>query len=251
MARVLTAAVFVPSPPLLVPELNGLAANETDELRSAALAAVSEIGDCTEWVVVGTGRDVERIAATATGTFRGYGTDVRVGLGPDATGDADPDLALPALIAGWLRGRAAPGVRAEVHVVPADAGRDECTRLGQRLRTELDEDDTRRGLLVIADGAATLTAKAPGAFDARAEAVETDLAAALGHDSPAVRYWGAIGLGNLGQTAAPQSPALTKALKDDSASVRIAAFTTRFCGVSLLSSSNLHCARPWRSSMRM
>ena len=184
MARVLTAAVFVPSPPLLVPELNGLAANETDELRSAALAAVSEIGDCTEWVVVGTGRDVERIAATATGTFRGYGADVRVGLGPDATGDADPDLALPALIAGWLRGRAAPGVRAEVHVVPADAGRDECTRLGQRLRTELDEDDTRRGLLVIADGAATLTAKAPGAFDARAEAVETDLAAALAAGDP-------------------------------------------------------------------
>ncbi len=184
MARVLTAAVFVPSPPLLVPELNGLAAGETDELRGAALAAASEIADCTHWVVVGTGPTAGRVASTAIGTFRGYGADVRVDLGPDATGDPDPDLPLSALIAGWLRDHAAPTVRAEVHIVPIDAGRDECTRLGQRLRAGLDAADTPRGLLVIADGAATLTAKAPGAFDARAEAVETDLTAALGAGDP-------------------------------------------------------------------
>jgi hypothetical protein len=181
---VLTAAVFVPSPPLLVPELNGLVAGETEALRAAALTATSEIADCARWVVVGTGPAAGRVAATATGTFRGYGADVRVGLGPDAAGDVDPDLPLPALIAGWLRDRVAPAVPAEVHIVPVDAGRDECTQLGRQLRAGLDADDTPRGLLVIADGAATLTAKAPGAFDPRAESVETDLAAALAAGDP-------------------------------------------------------------------
>lgn len=184
MARVLIAAVFVPSPPLLVPELNGLAADETDELRAAALTAVSEIADCADWTVVGTGPAPARVTPTASGSFRGYGADVRAELGPEATGDADPGLPLPALIAGWLRDRVAPAVRADVHVVPADAARDECTALGRRLRAGLDEGETPRGLLVIADGAATLTAKAPGAFDARAEAVETDLTAALAAGDP-------------------------------------------------------------------
>lgn len=186
MAGVLTAAVFVPSPPLLVPELNGLAARETEELRDAAISAVTEIADCSLWVVVGAGAAAERVAATATGTFRGYGADVRVDLGPDATGSPDPDLPLPALIAGWLRDHAAPAVRAEVHIVDVGTGRDECTRLGRQLRARLDDENTPGGLLVIADGAATLTAKAPGAFDERAAAVEALVADALAAGDPSV-----------------------------------------------------------------
>lgn len=45
----------------------------------------------------------------------------------------------------------------------------------------------------------------------------------LRDEEPAVRYWAAIGLGNLGKEAAPAAEALTSALKDDSAVVRIAA----------------------------
>jgi arylsulfatase A-like enzyme len=49
------------------------------------------------------------------------------------------------------------------------------------------------------------------------------LAKGLKEDDSAVRYWAAIGLGNLDERAAPAADALEKALGDESASVRIAA----------------------------
>jgi len=51
-----------------------------------------------------------------------------------------------------------------------------------------------------------------------------ELVAALGDPQPAIRYWGAIGLGNIGNPAAlPTADDLQKALTDSSAIVRIAA----------------------------
>ncbi|NLU63384.1 hypothetical protein HCA61_14045 [Rhodococcus sp. HNM0563] len=183
----LIAAVFVPSPPLLVPELLGLAAAETDELRHAVLAAARVVGDVDEWIVVGTGTESEEVPSDAVGTFRGYGADVRISLGPagdPASGSPDVDMPLTALIAGWLRERAAPGARAEVHVLARDTDPAECAQLGKTLRAQLDEGAARRGLLIVADGAATLTAKAPGAFDERSAAVEQSLGEALAAGTP-------------------------------------------------------------------
>ncbi len=178
MADVLIAAVFVPSPPLLVPELVGLAASETDDLRHAVLDSVRCIGDVDEWIVVGTEADAAEVPSTAIGTFRGFGADVRVALGPavgTATGMPDADMPLTALIAGWLRERTSPETRADVHVLARATDPVECAQLGKTLRALLDADTTRRGLLIVADGAATLTAKAPGAFDERSAAVEDTL----------------------------------------------------------------------------
>lgn len=184
MTRVLIAAAFVPSSPLLVPELNGLASAETDELRCAVLDVAGELAEAVEWLVVGVDRLAAVIPPTAMGTFRGFGVDTVVSLGPESSGRPDPALPLPALVAGWVRERTAPRTRAEVQVVPATLDRAECAGLGARLRARLDDDPIPRALLVVADGAATLTAKAPGAYDPRSEAVESALGTALAEGDP-------------------------------------------------------------------
>ena len=184
VADVLTAAAFVPSPPLLVPELNGLAASETEDLRKAVLEVGRSLSGAAEWIVVGA-EPVERtVPSTACGTFLGFGVDVPVRLGPDAAGEPDPELPLTALVAGWIRDRTAPGTRVTTHVVAADADGSHCANLGRDLRAGLDGDDRPQALLVVADGAATLTPKAPGAYDPRSEEVEAALAAALATGDP-------------------------------------------------------------------
>ena len=51
-----------------------------------------------------------------------------------------------------------------------------------------------------------------------------ELVAALDDPQAAIRYWGAIGLGNIGTPAAnPTAPRLTQALAEPSAVVRVAA----------------------------
>ncbi|MCH2378754.1 MAG: sulfatase-like hydrolase/transferase [Pedosphaera sp.] len=50
-----------------------------------------------------------------------------------------------------------------------------------------------------------------------------ELLRALGHDDASVRYWGAIGVGNIGGAAKSGKPAMMTALKDSAPSVRIAA----------------------------
>ena len=176
-----TAAALIPSPPILVPELNGASAAGSAELRSAALTAGARLGAAaSNWMVVG-GRDTDRtVDSTRCGTFRGFGVDVAVALSPDAAGEPDPEWPLPALIAGWLRGQTSPQVRAQVRLPAADTSPQECALLGAALRTEMDRDSRSWGLLVIADGSARLTDKAPGAFDSRAGKFQDDLDTALG-----------------------------------------------------------------------
>lgn len=179
MADVLIAAAFVPSPPLLVPELAGRDASATDELRAAVLGVADALSGADRWLVVGADDHPSELEADTIGTFAGYGADVRVALGPDTTGEPDPTVPLVALLGGWLRERVASTVPAEVLVVARDVEPHACVRLGRELRTQLDSDTKRTGLLVVGDGAATLTDKAPGSFDERAGAVEDGLAAAL------------------------------------------------------------------------
>ncbi|PTR26651.1 hypothetical protein C8K36_105224 [Rhodococcus sp. OK519] len=148
-------------------------------MRTAAVDAVGRLADtCTEWTAIGVaeaGGAAVEVAAESCGTFRGFGVDIRVGLSEDASGDPDPGMPLAALVAGWLRGRAAPATSVRVRVLAADTPADECARLGARLRAQFDASPTPQGLLVVADGANTLTDKAPGAFDERS----VDLQAAL------------------------------------------------------------------------
>lgn len=177
---VFTAAALVPSPPVLVPELNGADVTATQPVREAALTAVGALAErALHWVVVGVGRTECEFGPNAVGTFRGFGVPVRVGLSAGADAPEDPMLPLAALVAGWLRGAAAPRATAQARIVADDTSPVYCAELGRALRAELDADPAEWGLLVVADGATTLTAKAPGAFDPRAEDYQRDLDDAL------------------------------------------------------------------------
>lgn len=184
LSIVLSAVALVPSPPLLVPELTGRGVQEAAALRTAALAAASSLAKVADrWVAVGVAVSDGVVTADVRGSFAGYGVDVPVSLSPTAT-RFDAELALPALIAGWLRGKTAPRSEVEVVLVTADGTADDHARVGRDLRKRLDEDDRSWGLLVVGDGASTLTARAPGSFDDRAGEVQERIDNALAAADP-------------------------------------------------------------------
>lgn len=177
---VFTAAALVPSPLVLVPELNGADASATEQLRNTALDAAAALGDRAQrWTIIGVGATELEVPPGAVGTFRGFGRDVRVTLSPQSSGEPDADLPVAVLIGGWLRGRAAPEASADVVVVAADTSPVYCAELGAALRERFDGDVADHGVLIVADGANTLTPKAPGSFDPRAQAYQDELSAAL------------------------------------------------------------------------
>ncbi|WP_280417029.1 hypothetical protein [Nocardia carnea] len=186
-------AALIPSPPVLVPELCGGAAPAgtaapvtpgepaVAALRAAVLAIGRELaGVASQWTVLGAGAADQVYDSGAVGTFRGFGPEVTVSLGgPPEVSGPDPDLPLAVLIAGWLRGAVAPDALVRAQLLAAGSSPARCAEAGAKLRAELDSVDEPRGVLVVADGAATLSTTAPGYFDPRAEAVQTGVEQAL------------------------------------------------------------------------
>ncbi|WP_094292284.1 hypothetical protein [Mycobacterium neumannii] len=181
----LSAIAIVPSAPVMVPELAGSAAPELADLREAVFTAVA--GLPSRWVAVGVGPSDQVVGPDQAGTFAGYGVDVRVALSPG--GDGDP-VAMPlcALITGWVRGAARPEASAEVRVYSAGHV-DAALAHGERLRAEIGEAGDPVGVLVVADGANTLTPSAPGGFDPDSVPVQDALDDALagGETAPLTR----------------------------------------------------------------
>ena len=160
----LSAIAIVPSAPVLVPELAGAAVAEVADLAAAMLAAAALLPD--RWVAIGTGPEDAVLGPDAVGTFAGFGADVRVRLSP-RTDDAAPPVAFPVcgLLAGWVRGQAQPHASAQVRIYRTDHEADTALGLGKRLRTEIERLPEQVGVLVVADGANTLTPAAPGGYD--------------------------------------------------------------------------------------
>jgi len=159
---VLSAIAIIPSAPVMVPELAANAAGELADLRDAVFTAAGSLP--SRWIAVGVGAADAVLGPDTAGTFAGYGVDQRVTLSP-GTGDTLTELPLCALIAGWVRGHANPQARAEVRVYAADHDVDAALARGRRLRAEIDEAVDPIGVLVVADGAHTLTPPAPGGYD--------------------------------------------------------------------------------------
>ncbi|WP_217900785.1 hypothetical protein [Rhodococcus sp. 14-2470-1b] len=190
----LRAVALVPSPPLLVPELTGSGAADSIDVRAAACDAASYLASVADtWVAIGVADVARRITHPAAGSFTGYGVDVRVDLS-NGDSESDPTMPLPALIAGWLRGQVSAGqvsagqasagegsseIAVDVELVADRGVANDHRRFGANLRTEIDGRGTDWGLLVVADGATTLTPKAPGSYDDRAESVQRDIDDAL------------------------------------------------------------------------
>jgi hypothetical protein len=163
---VLSAIAIVPSAPVVVPELAGAAAAEVADLTAAVLEAAALLP--SRWIVVGTGAADSELGPDSAGTFAGFGVDVRVGLSPHAVSGraAEPgELPLCALLAGWVRGQARPDATAQVRVYAGDHTADVALSRGRQLRVEVDRLPDPIGVLVVADGANTLTPAAPGGYD--------------------------------------------------------------------------------------
>jgi hypothetical protein len=159
-----------------VPELAGAAAAEVAQFHAAALAAASTLPN--RWIAIGVGPTDLIIEPTTRGTFAGYGVDVPVLLSSDAP-QMITDLPLCALIAGWLRGQANAAARVQVRVYAADHDVDNALARGRALRAAIDEAADPIGVLVVTDGANTLTQGAPGGFDPDSVPVQAALDDAL------------------------------------------------------------------------
>ncbi|MGD9988308.1 hypothetical protein [Pseudonocardia sp.] len=181
LAAVISAVAVLPQPPLLVPELAGAAAAETAGMRDAVLdAAAGLAARAPRWVAVGADAGGRRtVASDAAGTFLGFGVDVRVALDTSAclSGTVDADLPLPLLVAGWAAASTGAAVTVRGELVAPDVPTVDALALGRELAAA--DDAGPIGLLVVGDGAATHTEKAPGHLDPRAAEFDAGVAAAL------------------------------------------------------------------------
>jgi hypothetical protein len=188
VVRVITAAAFVPSTPLLVPETASGAAYELDDVRAAVQQALADALATSPQRVVVLGASSRVIGTptphgiathqTGTGSLRGFGVAVDVALDP-ASPSTQP-LSLTSTIGAWLLARAGwSGERLAVELDPAaaDAALDAC---GAALAA-----DVPTALLVVADGSASRTEKAPASLHPDAEAFDSSVAKALISGDPA------------------------------------------------------------------
>ncbi|WP_055597148.1 hypothetical protein [Streptomyces hirsutus] len=177
----LVAAAVCPCPPLLVPEVAAGAAPELDAARAACTAAVGVLAAARPdlLVVVGpTAGDVgpERYPEGSTGSFHGFGVGLDVRLGADR--DTATGRALPGALAvgAWLLERTGwADAPVEGVGVGESLAAERCAGQGRDLAGRAE----RVALLVMGDGSACRTLKAPGYLDERAAPFDAEAARAL------------------------------------------------------------------------
>jgi hypothetical protein len=178
-------AVVVPHPPLLAPELTGPGAADAEPLRASSGRAVRDLvaGAGRGLVIVGTGTVTRVHEAGAWGTLAGYGAAVEAPQDAASRRARPPSLPL-SLTVGCrlvdLAGANPPPVEITLQEVAADAGPQECRRLGASLAALAPD----AAWLVLGDGTTGRTERAPGAFDARAEPYDADVVEALASGCP-------------------------------------------------------------------
>lgn len=175
----LVAAAVCPAPPLLVPEVAAGAAAELDDARTACSDALAVLAASRpDLLVVAGTAEADHLGPYPQGSrggFHGFGVDAAVRLGD---GEEGPRL-LPASLAvgAWLLARAGWGsAPVEGLGVGEDTAPEDCLRTGRELAAR----DARVALLVMGDGSACRTLKAPGYLDDRAAAFDAAAARALG-----------------------------------------------------------------------
>jgi hypothetical protein len=201
----LVAAAVCPCPPLLVPDVAAGAAAELDELRAACADAIGVLAASRpeRLVVIGPAERPARgdFAQGAGGSFRPFGVPLDVTLGqppkspperltmpaPAGAGPQDvppaEDVSLaddvrplpPSLaVAAWLL-RDWTAAPVEGLGVGEQLEQERCAATGRAVAGSAG----RVALLVMGDGSACRTVKAPGYLDERAEPFDAAVAAAL------------------------------------------------------------------------
>jgi hypothetical protein len=160
------AAALCPAAPLLVRELTGLDPAVSD-LRQACLAAAAELGAAAPDVIAVVG--VADHAATWNAEWAldmavfAPGARHQASPWPPAGQKPSPELP-PALgIGGWLLDQAGCEADRILRSVASDESSDSCANIGAALASAHE----RVALLVMADGSARRTRKAPGYLDDR------------------------------------------------------------------------------------
>lgn len=153
--------VLIPGAPVLVPELSGTAAAESTRQVAHVCASIREASrGCARVVVVGTDAHQRSLTGVRSSLIR-WGADIDVGRRRDPqTGPEDvPD---PALIAWWL-----------LDLIESDLPR---TFLGVHGESPTPPEATGGDLVVVvADGPASLTPRAPVPEDPRGVALDAAL----------------------------------------------------------------------------
>ncbi|MEV6952946.1 class III extradiol dioxygenase subunit B-like domain-containing protein [Streptomyces sp. NPDC051183] len=175
----LVAAAVCPAPPMLVPEVAAGAAAELGDARTACSDALAVLAASRPDLLVVVGAaDLEHSGPYpqgARGSFRGFGVGADVQLGP---GEEGPRLLPTSLAVGaWLLGRAGWGAAPVEGLGVAELLETaRCLYVGRELAAR----DARVALLVMGDGSACRTLKAPGYLDERAAAFDAATGRALG-----------------------------------------------------------------------
>ena len=175
----ITACAFVPSTPLLIPEVASGAASELEDLRRAAIDAVGRaVGSADRVVIIGAGAET-RLFIDAVGTMAGFGVPVTVAVRPHGEAiSAEPtnQLGVAATLGVWLLDQTThSGSRSVLEIAI-----DENQKRIDEIAAEISSSSDSIALVVVADGSAARTEKAPGylhpdaiAFDVLVEAALT------------------------------------------------------------------------------
>ncbi|MFF5531864.1 class III extradiol dioxygenase subunit B-like domain-containing protein [Streptomyces cinerochromogenes] len=177
----LVAAAVCPCPPLLVPEVAAGAAPELDAARAACTDALGVLAAARPDLLVAVGTagqsGLGRYPQGAPGAFRGFGLDLDVHLGPVGSPVPERELPTSLAVAAWLLERTGwADAPIEGLAVPDTLEPEGCAETGRELAGRAG----RVALLVMGDGSACRTLKAPGYLDERAAPFDAEVARALG-----------------------------------------------------------------------
>jgi hypothetical protein len=169
---VLSAAALCPAPPLLARELTG-ADPVLPELRQACREAADALVQAGSDLIAVVG-----VAAAETRTWDGRGQLDLSSYAPGAgarPGDGEPSLPLSIGLGCRLLNEAGYRGRRELQSVGEGEPAEACAALGARLAAA----GQRVGLLVMADGSARRSRRAPGYLDARSGTFDTAVSRAV------------------------------------------------------------------------
>ncbi|MGW2418279.1 class III extradiol dioxygenase subunit B-like domain-containing protein [Streptomyces sp. NPDC001709] len=177
----LVAAAVCLCPPLLVPEVAAGAAPEMDAARAACSDALGVLAAARPdlLVVVGPAGQSGRgsFPQGTPGSFRGFGVEVDVHLGPATATPPGRELPPSLAVGAWLLERTGwADAPIEGLGVGETLAPERCIAAGRELGARAG----RVALLVMGDASACRTVKAPGYLDERAAPFDAEVARALG-----------------------------------------------------------------------
>jgi hypothetical protein len=177
----LVAAAVCPCPPLLVPEVAAGAASELDAARAACTDALGVLAAARPdlLVVLGPAEQSGRgpFRQGTPGSFRGFGVDLDVRLGPAEESATERELPPSLAVGAWLLERTGwADAPIEGLGIGEPLAPERCVEVGREIGARA----ARVALLVMGDASACRTLKAPGYLDERAAPFDAEAARALG-----------------------------------------------------------------------